>query len=86
MRLSSTWLVPNATESFVDIGHSDDALKILKTLKIGEVDPSSKPVKKAEEKPKLTSQDQYTKGQGNSWLAIAVAIVVFAIGFYFLNE
>lgn len=76
----------DATESFVDIGHSDDALKILKTLKIGEIDPSSKPVKKAEDKPKETSQDQYTKGQGNSWIAIAAAIVFFAIGFYFLNE
>ena len=70
----------DATEYFLDIGHSDDALKLLKSKCVGTVDTNSTPVvfeKKQEEK---------TESQGNGQLAVIVAILCFIVGYSLLNE
>ncbi|CAI4051670.1 hypothetical protein SUVZ_14G2100 [Saccharomyces uvarum] len=70
----------DATDSFVDIGHSDEALKLLKTLYIGDVDKTSEPVvvKKA-----ATSESQ---SQGSATLVMILAVVMLGVAYYLLNE
>lgn len=72
----------DATENFLDIGHSEDALKILKSKYIGNMDPSSKPLPKKETKPTETVK----KSQGNPTMAMFFAIVCLVIGYYVLND
>lgn len=72
----------DATDNFLDIGHSDDALKILKSRCIGNMDPTSKPISK----PKQTEEIKPVKQQGSGSLAITVALICFVIGYYLLND
>lgn len=71
----------DATENFVDIGHSDDALKLLKSKCIGTVDTTSEKVV-FEAKVEETTESS----QGNGQLAVIVAILCFLVGYYFLND
>ncbi|CCC71144.1 hypothetical protein NCAS_0G02570 [Naumovozyma castellii] len=71
----------DATEHFLDIGHSDDALQILRKLRIGELDKESKPVEVV--KPVNVTRDSNENG------GILVAILGFiclCIAYYYLNE
>ena len=72
----------DATESFLDIGHSDDAMKILKGKYIGDIDSSSKPLSKKETQPAETVK----KSQGSPTLALILSIVCLIIGYYVLND
>lgn len=72
----------DATENFLDIGHSDDANKILKTKYIGDIDPSSKPLSKKETQPAETVK----KSQGSPTLAMILSIICLIIGYFVLND
>lgn len=72
----------DATENFLDIGHSEDALKILKSKYIGDMDPSSKPLLQKVTKP----TEKVKKSQGNPTLALLLAIVCLIVGYYVLND
>lgn len=73
----------DATEPFLDIGHSHDALKILKKLYIGDLDKNSTPV--VREVPVQTTEASESF-QGSGMMASVAAIICFVIGFYLLNE
>ncbi|CCF56752.1 hypothetical protein KAFR_0B04550 [Kazachstania africana CBS 2517] len=76
----------DATEYFLDIGHSDDALKILKTLCIGELDLNSEKVQP--KKHQVLHEDEKSRNgpQGNGYIAVFVALCCLALGHYILNE
>ncbi|CCK71989.1 Cyb5p KNAG_0I02040 [Huiozyma naganishii CBS 8797] len=69
----------DATTNFLDIGHSDDAMKILKTRYIGDIDPSSKPI------PKKVVETTSSETKGSGKLASVIALICFVIGYYLLN-
>ncbi|KAH7581431.1 Cytochrome b5 [Nakaseomyces glabratus] len=71
----------DATGDFVDIGHSDDALKILKTLKIGEVDPNSERVVIDNRESDMVQKS--TEGGGK--LVIVLGLLALAVAYYTLN-
>ncbi|CAI4049941.1 hypothetical protein SKDZ_14G2110 [Saccharomyces kudriavzevii ZP591] len=70
----------DATESFVDIGHSDEALRLLKDLYIGDVDKTSQRVSLE----KASSSENQSKGSGT--LVLILAIVMLGVAYYLLNE
>lgn len=70
----------DATENFVDIGHSDDALKILKSKCVGTVDTTSERVVFEEKVEEVEGKS------GSGRLAITVAILCFIIGHFVLND
>lgn len=72
----------DATESFLDIGHSDDAMKILKGKYIGDMDPNSKPLSKKETQPTETVK----KSEGSPAFAMVLSIICLIIGYYVLNN
>ncbi|KAK5959478.1 Cyb5p PWA37_003437 [Arxiozyma heterogenica] len=72
----------DATESFLDIGHSDDAMKILKGKYIGDMDPNSKPLSKKETQPAETVK----KSEGSPTFAMVLSIACLIIGYYVLNN
>lgn len=75
----------DASEPFTDIGHSEEALRILNTLCVGRVDINSKPVKV--EATTTSSQGSHTTGgEGSGILVIACAVVFFAVAYYFANK
>lgn len=75
----------DASEPFRDIGHSEEALKILNTLCVGRVDINSKPVDV--ETPETSTQGSHTTGgEGSGKLVIACAIVFFIVAYYFANN
>ena len=72
----------DATENFLDIGHSDDATKILKAKYIGDIDPSSTPLAREETQPTETVK----KSQGGPNMALILSIVCLIIGYFVLNK
>lgn len=72
----------DATEDFLDIGHSEDALKILKSKYIGDMDPSSKPLSKKVTKPTETVK----KSEGHPTFALFLAVFCLIVGYYVLND
>ncbi|SCU82931.1 LADA_0C08746g1_1 [Lachancea dasiensis] len=72
----------DATGPFADIGHSDDAVKMLEDLYVGDVDKDSEPVKRAEPEPASAT----TGGEGNGVLILALLAVAAAIFYYFMNQ
>ncbi|CCD25591.1 Cyb5p NDAI_0F02730 [Naumovozyma dairenensis CBS 421] len=71
----------DATENFEDIGHSDDALKILKKMYIGDLDKASKPVKVV---PKV---EVTRKSDENGGLLVCmIGGICLAIAYYYLND
>ncbi|KAH3901408.1 related to Cytochrome b5 [Saccharomycodes ludwigii] len=73
----------DATKDFADIGHSDDAIKFLKKLYVGDVDITSEKVE-TEVKAGTETDNQITKGNGR--LALAIFIVVVSIVGYLLHK
>lgn len=72
----------DATRSFDDIGHSDDAIKMLEPMFVGEVDKTSEPVFKKEE----LSSAATTGGEGNGVMIIALIVAFLAIAYYYFNQ
>ncbi|SCV05725.1 LANO_0H13806g1_1 [Lachancea nothofagi CBS 11611] len=72
----------DATGPFADIGHSDDAVKMLEDLYVGDVDKDSEPIVRVAAEPASTT----TGGEGNGVLILALVAVAAAIVFYFLNQ
>ena len=70
----------DATESFVDIGHSDEALRLLKGLYIGDVDKTSERVSVE----KVSTSENQSKGSGT--LVVILAILMLGVAYYLLNE
>ena len=73
----------NATEYFEDIGHSDEAFKILKKLYIGDVDKDSKPVAVERHTSSETSGEAW---QGNANIVMVIAAIFFYAAYYFANN
>ncbi|AGO14271.1 AaceriAFL223Wp [[Ashbya] aceris (nom. inval.)] len=68
----------DATEPFADIGHSDDAVKMLEDLYVGDLDKDSEPVAGAsDDRPSTTGGGE---GNGALWLAF---IVFFLAAVYY---
>ncbi|KAI8614262.1 cytochrome b5-like heme/steroid binding domain-containing protein [Chytriomyces sp. MP71] len=76
----------DATDAFDEIGHSDDAKDLLKSMLIGTLEDSAKPPNKhskvAETTNIKTSGTRVSSGEIN-WFAIA-AVPIFAAAVYFL--
>ncbi|SCU81639.1 LAFA_0C06304g1_1 [Lachancea sp. 'fantastica'] len=72
----------DATGPFADIGHSDDAVKMLADLYVGDLDTESEPVFKKEAEPASAT----TGGEGNGVFVIAILVVVAAIVYFFVNK
>ena len=72
-----------ATEYFEDIGHSDEAFKILKKLYIGDVDKDSKPVAVERHTSSETSGEAW---QGNANIVMVIAAIFFYAAYYFANN
>ncbi|QEU58197.1 Cyb5 [Kluyveromyces lactis] len=73
----------DATGPFEDIGHSDDAIKLLEPMYVGDIDTTSEPV--------LTqttdmSSAATTGGEGNGLMIIALIAVFLAIAYYYFNQ
>ncbi|CEI87779.1 Cytochrome b5 [Rhizopus azygosporus] len=68
----------DATGPFEDVGHSEDARDILKKYYIGDVDPTSKPIKVA----KQAEQFATSGAQGNP-LRILIPLALLAAWVYF---
>ncbi|AQZ13889.1 CYB5 (YNL111C) [Zygosaccharomyces parabailii] len=73
----------DGTEAFNDIGHSEDAVAMLKDLLVGSLDPASMPAKS--EKIASVGQNATTGGEGSGKLALACALVFFAVAYYVAN-
>lgn len=73
----------DGTEAFNDIGHSEDAVAMLKDLLVGSLDPASMPAKS--EKVTSVGQNATTGGEGSGKLALACALVFFAVAYYVAN-
>lgn len=73
----------DGTEAFNDIGHSDDAVEMLKDLLVGSLDPASQAV--SSEKVASVAQNATTGGEGSGKLALACAVVFFAVAYYVAN-
>ncbi|KAJ3340181.1 Cytochrome b5 type B (outer mitochondrial membrane) [Gonapodya sp. JEL0774] len=78
----------DATEAFEEIGHSDDARKMLKTYLVGAVkNPDQKPVKKKVTPSKFSSQS--TKSDSGSLLRLLVPVLIiiaFFVAKYYSQE
>ncbi|SCV03765.1 LAME_0H13036g1_1 [Lachancea meyersii CBS 8951] len=72
----------DATGPFADIGHSDDAVKMLADLYVGDLDKESEPVHKKEVEPASAT----TGGEGSGVFVIAILAVLAAVLFYFMNQ
>lgn len=72
----------DATGPFADIGHSDDAIKLLEPLYIGDLDKDSEPIKKEEKEPASST----TGGEGNGVLILAIIAVFLAIAYFYINS
>lgn len=72
----------DATGPFADIGHSDDAVKMLEDLYVGDLDKDSEPVKRVEAEPSSST----TGGEGNGALILALLIVIAAVVIYYMNQ
>lgn len=72
----------DATGPFADIGHSDDAIKLLEPLYIGDLDKDSEPIKKDEKEPASST----TGGEGNGVLILAIIAVFLAIAYFYINN
>ncbi|KAK9457015.1 hypothetical protein V1511DRAFT_243739 [Dipodascopsis uninucleata] len=73
----------DATDAFEDVGHSDDARKILEPLKIGELDPSEKP---SSAKSLSTSESSTSSSGANYFQIVAAVVALAAIIFYTLSQ
>ena len=72
----------DATGPFADIGHSDDAVKMLADLYVGDVDKDSEPVIVAAPEPASAT----TGAEGNGVFIIGIAVVVAAVLYFYLNQ
>ncbi|KAM3163627.1 Cytochrome b5 [Lachancea thermotolerans] len=72
----------DATGPFADIGHSDDAVKMLEDLYVGDVDKDSEPIAVAKGDPTSTA----TGGEGNGVMILAIAAVALAVVYFYLNQ
>ncbi|CEP63890.1 Cyb5p LALA0_S09e04786g [Lachancea lanzarotensis] len=72
----------DATGPFADIGHSDDAVKMLADLYVGDLDTESEPVHTKEPEPASAT----TGGEGNGVFVLAVLAIVAAIVYFYLNK
>lgn len=73
----------DATGPFEDIGHSDDAVKLLEPMYVGDVDKSSAPV--AQHNTEMSSAAT-TGGEGNGVMIIALIVIFLAIAYYYFNQ
>ncbi|CAR22677.1 Cyb5p [Lachancea thermotolerans CBS 6340] len=72
----------DATGPFADIGHSDDAVKMLEDLYVGDVDKDSEPIAVVKGDPASTT----TGGEGNGVMILAIAAVALAVVYFYLNQ
>ncbi|CUS20483.1 LAQU0S01e07624g1_1 [Lachancea quebecensis] len=72
----------DATGPFADIGHSDDAVKMLEDLYVGDVDKDSEPTVVPRDDPTSTT----TGGEGNGVMILAIAAVALAVIYFYLNK
>ncbi|KXS21349.1 cytochrome b5 [Gonapodya prolifera JEL478] len=71
----------DATEAFEEIGHSDDARKMLKNYKVGDVkDPDQKPVKK-KISPSKFSTTTTVKSDSGSVLRLLIPVLIIVAFF-----
>ncbi|KAK9326267.1 putative cytochrome b5 protein [Lipomyces orientalis] len=71
----------DATDAFEDVGHSEEARKILDELCIGELDPSD--VVSSAKSPSTSDGSKPTSSGGSGFFSyIAIAAVVLAVGYY----
>lgn len=66
----------DSTDDFEDIGHSNDARKMLKDYYIGDLDPASIPQKPAVEESKKTYTSTRRQDSGTSPLMLLLQILV----------
>ncbi|KAK9353439.1 cytochrome b5-like heme/steroid binding domain-containing protein [Lipomyces doorenjongii] len=71
----------DATDAFEDVGHSEEARKILDELCIGELDPSE--VVSSAKSPSTSDSSVSTSSSGSGFFSyIAFAAVIVAVGYY----
>ncbi|CAR26443.1 ZYRO0B09812p [Zygosaccharomyces rouxii] len=75
----------DGTEAFNDIGHSEDAVNMLKDFIVGSLDPASRPAKSEKVANVAQTSGVTTGGEGNGFLALACAVVFFAVAYYLAN-
>ncbi|CDO96427.1 unnamed protein product [Kluyveromyces dobzhanskii CBS 2104] len=73
----------DATGPFEDIGHSEDAIKLLEPMYVGDVDTTSEPV--AVEAVEMSSAAT-TGGEGNGLMIIALIAVFLGIAYYYFSQ
>lgn len=76
----------DGTEAFNDIGHSEEAVGMLKDLLVGSLDLASKPAKSEKVASVAQTSGATTGGEGNGFLALACAIVFFGVAYYVANK
>lgn len=72
----------DATGAFVDIGHSDEALRLLKGLHIGEVDVNSERVEQA----RSTEQGASSSTESRGLLVMVIGGILFALAYHYFNN
>ncbi|SCU80424.1 LAMI_0B02322g1_1 [Lachancea mirantina] len=72
----------DATGPFADIGHSDDAVKMLADLYVGDVDQDSEPIAKVDKEPVSST----TGGEGNGLMILALLAVMAAVVYFYMNS
>ncbi|ODQ63638.1 cytochrome b5, partial [Nadsonia fulvescens var. elongata DSM 6958] len=70
-----------ATQSFEDVGHSEDASTILEKLYIGDLHPDEVPIKK---NSSVFATGSEGSSSSNSLLLLTVAAIVAALAFFYL--
>ncbi|KAI9204656.1 cytochrome b5-like heme/steroid binding domain-containing protein [Polychytrium aggregatum] len=82
----------DATDAFEEIGHSDDARELLKTLYIGDLNPASAKTKSSKASaatPASHGGDAAAKAAGNNSLLFAlvpIVVVVAYLAYQFINQ
>ncbi|KAJ3266106.1 hypothetical protein HDU77_002593 [Chytriomyces hyalinus] len=75
----------DATDAFDEIGHSDDAKDLLKSMKIGTLVDSAKPPSKSSRVAETTSiraVGSKEAGGSTNWIAVAAIPVIAAVAYF----
>lgn len=74
----------DATNEFLDVGHSDDAVEILEGLLVGDADPQEFQVKDTPTNTNVAATISQDSGS-NSLIYLVLAALVAAGAFYYLQ-
>lgn len=74
----------DATNEFLDVGHSEDAEEILESLLVGDADPAEFQVKDTSSGGNVATTISQDSGS-NSLIYLVVAAIVAAGAFYYLQ-